>query len=316
MRAIAGTGMETFELCLGGNVFGWTCDDTESFAVLDAYAATGGNMIDTADVYPAWAPGRSGGESETIIGRWLASRGNRDQMLVATKVCAHQDFRGLSAGNIKAAAHASLRRLGTDRIDLYYAHYDDPQTPVDETVEALDGLVREGTARCVGASNFSPGRLAESLDAAQRAGAARYAVFQPPYNLVERDYERTLAPLVASEGLACMPYAALAGGFLTGKYRAPTTAGGPRAEEASAYADAKGIALLELVGGIAAAHQVTPAAIALAWLAAQPTVTAPIASARTPGQLADLLAFRSVSLSADEATALGEASAAVGSSAG
>jgi aryl-alcohol dehydrogenase-like predicted oxidoreductase len=312
MRAIAGTGMETFELCLGGNVFGWTCDETESFAVLDAYAAAGGNMIDTADVYPAWAPGNSGGESETIIGRWLASRGNRDQMLIATKVCAHQDFRGLSAANVKAAAQASLRRLGTDRIDLYYAHYDDPRTPVEETVEALDGLVREGTVRCVGASNFGPGRLAESLEAARRARVARYAVFQPHYNLVERDYERALAPLVSAEGLACMPYAALAAGFLTGKYRAPTSTGSPRAAEASAYADATGTALLDLVGDIAATHHVTPAAIALAWLAAQPTVTVPIASARTPGQLADLLAFRSVSLSGDEAMALDEVSAAAG----
>jgi aryl-alcohol dehydrogenase-like predicted oxidoreductase len=303
--------LDTFPLTLGGNVFGWTADEPASFAVLDAYAAAGGNSIDTADVYPVWAPGCAGGESETIIGRWLASRGSRDQMIIATKVCAHPDFRGLSAGNIRAAAEASLRRLGTDRIDLYYAHYDDPATPVEETVEALDGLVRAGKVRHLGASNFGPERLSESLAAARAAGRERYVALQPCYNLVEREYERTLAPTAAREKLACLPYAALAQGFLTGKYRPGTTADSPRAGEASAYLDGGGAAVLEPLGEIADGHGVSQAAVALAWLAAQPTVVSPIASARTPEQLSELLAFTSVSLSDAELGALGAPPGAV-----
>jgi aryl-alcohol dehydrogenase-like predicted oxidoreductase len=312
MPAIAGTDLDVFGLSLGGNVFGWTADEPASFAVLDAYAAAGGNSIDTADVYPVWAPGCSGGESETIIGRWLASRGNRDQMIIATKVCAHPDFRGLSAANIRAAAEASLRRLGTDRIDLYYAHYDDPKTPVEETVEAFDSLVRAGKVRYLGASNFGPERLTESLDVAHQAGLARYVALQPLYNLVEREYEQTLAPIASREKLACLPYAALASGFLTGKYRPHTTVDSPRAEQASAYLKGGGADVVGLLGEIAAGHGVSSAAVALAWLAAQPTVVSPIASARTPEQLAEFLPFASLSLSSGELDALAKSSTVAG----
>jgi aryl-alcohol dehydrogenase-like predicted oxidoreductase len=307
MRPLADTDLRISELCLGGNVFGWTADEAESFAVLDAYIEAGGNFIDTADVYPAWAPGNSGGESETIIGRWMAARGNRDQLVIATKVCAHQDFRGLSAANIRAAARASLQRLGTDRIDLYYAHYDDPATPVAESVEALGGLVTAGQVRWLGASNFGPQRLAESLAAAAALAVPRYAVIQPRYSLVERAYEEELAPLAARERLACLPYAALAAGFLTGKYRDGRSDPSPRAAEAGAYLDHGGAAVLRVLDRVAAGHGVAPAAVALAWLAAQPGVAAPIASARTPAQLAELLPFVGLELSAAELQDLSQA---------
>ncbi|MDT0321289.1 aldo/keto reductase [Streptomyces millisiae] len=299
-------------LCLGGNVFGWTANEADSFAVLDAYAEAGGNFLDTADSYTAWIEGNSGGESETIIGRWLASRGNRDAIVVATKVGAHPDFKGLAAPTIKRAAEASLRRLGTDHIDLYYTHFDDESVEVSEIVTALDDLVREGKVREIGASNISPARLEASRDFSRRENKARYVAIQPHYNLVSRDtYEGDLAAVAARHGLAAMPYFALAAGFLTGKYRPDTDVASARAGRAAEYlATDRGRRVLAALDEVAAAHSAEVATVALAWLAAQPTVAAPISSARTLSQLPALLALADLTLTDAEVTKLTEASEA------
>ncbi|WP_191247310.1 aldo/keto reductase [Amycolatopsis deserti] len=300
--------LEVFPLNLGGNVFGWTADEEQSFAVLDAYAAAGGNFIDTADVYMARIPGNSGGESETIIGKWLERRGRRDDIVIATKVGAWPARPGVSAKNIREAVEDSLRRLQTDYIDLYYAHKDVADVPLEETLGAFDELVRAGKVRYLGASNYSADRLAEALSISDREGFARYVAVQPQYNLVERGYEEELAPLVAKEGLAALPYYGLARGFLTGKYRSREAGGSPRAEGAVAYLDHRGERVLEALDEISAAHGTSPAAVALAWLAAQPTVAAPIASARNVAQLSDLLASVELRLSEGELAALDDAS--------
>ncbi len=300
MTRLGTTDLDVFPLCLGGNVFGWTADEQQSFSVLDAYAAAGGNFVDTADVY-------SGGASERIIGRWLAARGNRDEMVIATKVGGDG---GLGTQNIRRIAQESLRRLQTDRIDLYYAHFDDPSTPLEETLSAFDALVREGKVRHVAASNYRAPRLAEALAMSERRGLTRYVALQPHYNLVERDaYEGELAELCAREGLACLPYFALAKGFLTGKYRHGAEVESPRASRASAYLDDAGLAALAALDEIAAARHATVAAVSLAWLLAQPTVAAPIASARTPAQLADWLPAADLRLSDEELQRLSSARA-------
>lgn len=311
MARIGKTSLDVFPLCLGGNVFGWSCDETESFAVLDAYADAGGNFVDTADVYAAWVPGNSGGESETILGRWMAARGNRSRIVVATKVGKLAGLTGLSATTIRRAAEGSLRRLGTDVIDLYYAHTDDPATPLEETMGAFDALVREGKVRAVAASNYTAPRLAEALETSRRLGLARYEALQPHYNLVHRgDYEGGLASLCAREGLSCFPYYALASGFLAGKYRPGAKVESVRAAGAAKHLDARGLRVLAALDSVAANRRTSVAAVALAWLlAAGPAVAAPIASARTPVQLAELLPAVSLSLSADEVRLLGEASA-------
>jgi aryl-alcohol dehydrogenase-like predicted oxidoreductase len=310
MAKISSTDLDVYPLALGGNVFGWTADEEESFAVLDGYAAGGGNFIDTADVYSAWAPGNSGGESETILGRWLASRGTRDQTIIATKVGKHPQFQGLSAKTIRAAAENSLKRLETEYIDLYYAHADDEQTPLEETLGAFDALIREGKVRYIAASNYTAPRLAEALAVSDREGLARYVALQQHYNLVEREkYEGELADLVAREGLSSLPYYALASGFLTGKYRPGAKVQSQRAQGASAYLNEKGIKVLAALDEVAAAQNTAVAVIALAWLAAQPTVVAPIASARTTDQLPDLLRVSDVRLSDAELRKLNEASA-------
>ncbi|WP_367433344.1 aldo/keto reductase [Streptomyces celluloflavus] len=298
-------------LCLGGNVFGWTADETESFAVLDAYVAGGGNFIDTADVYSAWVPGNKGGESETVIGNWLAARGNRADVVIATKVGAHPDHKGLSAATIKSAVDASLTRLRTDYIDLYYTHYDDETVEVSEFLTALDDLVRAGKVREIAASNISAARLVESLEFSAREGLARYVALQPHYNLVSRDtYEGELADVAARNGLAAIPYYALASGFLTGKYRPGTTVESARSGKAAEYlATERGRKVLTALDSVAAAHNAELATVALAWLGAQPTVTAPIASARTTAQLPALLAVSDLTLTAPELTLLNEASA-------
>ncbi|TSB17654.1 aldo/keto reductase [Streptomyces benahoarensis] len=298
-------------LCLGGNVFGWTADEAESFAVLDAYVAGGGNFIDTADVYSAWVPGNKGGESETVIGDWLAARGNRDDVVIATKVGAHPDLKGLSADTIKKAVEGSLRRLRTDHIDLYYTHYDDESLEVGEFLTVLDDLVRAGKVREIAASNISARRLEEALTFSEREGLARYVAVQPQYNLVSRDtYEGELADVVARHGLGAVPYYALASGFLTGKYRPGTDVDSARSGKAAAYlATERGVRVLAALDAVAAAHGAEVATVALAWLAARPTVTAPIASARTTAQLPALLAVQDLRLSAEELTSLDEASA-------
>ncbi|MEV5715109.1 aldo/keto reductase [Amycolatopsis mediterranei] len=302
MTKLGNTDLDVYGLNLGCNVFGWTADEPQSFTVLDAYTAAGGNFLDSADLYGG------GGGSETIIGNWLAARGRRDDVVVATKVGLWDGRPGLSAKNIQAAAEDSLRRLKTDHIDLHYAHRDDPDTPLEETLEAFDALVRAGKVRYVGASNYTAGRLADALSISDKNGFARFAVLQPHYNLVERDYERDLAPLVEREGLATLPYFALAMGFLTGKYRTKDETGdSPRAARALSYLDKGGARVLAALDEVAQAHGVSAATVSLAWLRQQPTVAAPIASARTPGQLTDLIASVSLELTDAEVTALSEA---------
>ncbi|MFG2290776.1 aldo/keto reductase [Streptomyces sp. NPDC048595] len=298
-------------LALGGNVFGWTADEAESFAVLDAYAAGGGNFIDTADAYSAWVPGNKGGESETVIGDWLASRRNRSEVVVATKVGAHPDYKGLSPATIKAAVDASLTRLRTDYIDLYYTHYDDESVEVSEIIGTLDELVQAGKVREIAASNISARRLEEFLAFSAREGLARYVALQPHYNLVSRDtYEGELADLAAREGVGAVPYWALASGFLTGKYRPGTDVDSARAAKAGQHlATERGPRVLQALDTVAAAHQAEVATVALAWLAARPTVVAPLASARTIGQLAPLLAVADLTLTEPELALLNEASA-------
>ncbi|MGP3926088.1 aldo/keto reductase [Streptomyces sp. 8N616] len=298
-------------LSLGGNVFGWTADEAQSFAVLDAYAEAGGNFLDTADVYSAWIQGNSGGESETVIGNWLAARGNRSEIVVATKAGGHPDFKGLAAGTIKAAAEESLRRLRTDSIDLYYTHFDDPGVPVEEIITALDQLVREGKVRQIGASNISPERLEASLAFSDREGLAKYAALQPHYNLVSRDtYEGPLADVAARHGLAAVPYSALASGFLTGKYRAGAAVDSARAGRAAQHLETeRGRRVLAALDEVASARGAEIATVALAWLAAQRTVATPIASARTPAQLPALLALADLELTDAEVAVLTAASA-------
>jgi aryl-alcohol dehydrogenase-like predicted oxidoreductase len=310
MKRIGRTGLEVFPLCLGGNVFGWTADEETSFAVLDAYAGAGGNFIDTADSYPQWADGCEGGESETIIGRWLARRG-RDDVIIATKVGQSRHHPGLSPANIRSAAEASLRRLGSGHIDLYYAHEDDPATPIADTMAAFDSLIQEGKARYVAASNYSAPRLAAALANAQQQGLMSFVALQVHYNLVHRDeYEGDLAALCQREGLSCIAYSALADGLLTGKYRPgrvlPVS---ERAEDAAAYLTESGLAVLGALDTVAERNGAPIAAVALAWLAAQPTVAVPVASARTPRQLQDLLRAPGLELSADDLALLSAASA-------
>ncbi|MFD6419366.1 aldo/keto reductase [Streptomyces sp. NPDC060194] len=310
LRTLGTSDLQVFPLALGGNVFGWTADESASFAVLDAYTAAGGNFVDTADVYSAWVDGNSGGESETVIGRWLAARGRRDDVLIATKVSQHPAFQGLSADNIKAAADASLKRLGTDHIDLYYTHFDQPGTPVEEIIGALDELVRAGKVRHIAASNISAERLQASLAFSEREGLARYVALQPHYNLVSRDtYEGGLREVAARAGLGAVPYSALASGFLTGKYRPGATVDSARAAGAGKHLEtARGQAVLAALDAIAADRGAETATVALAWLAGQPTVTAPIASARTVEQLPALLAVADLRLTEDEVARLTQAS--------
>ncbi len=302
--------LEVFPLNLGGNVFGWSADEAQSFAVLDAYAAAGGNFIDTADVYSAWVPGHAGGESEAILGRWMKARGNRQRTIIATKVGQHPAHKGLSKSSIVAACDASLQRLQSDHIDLYYAHVDDAATPLEETLAAFDGLVRAGKVRQLAASNYSAARLGEALAICKRNGWARYVALQPHYNLMERaGYEGELAALCAKEGIACVPYFALAKGFLTGKYRPGKPVQSVRAQGASAYLDARGERVLGVLDALSAHYETPPAAVALAWLRAQPTVVAPIASARTVEQLRELLPMATLRLTADELDRLSRAAA-------
>ncbi|MET9526503.1 aldo/keto reductase [Streptomyces coeruleorubidus] len=311
LRKFGSSDLEVFPLALGGNVFGWTADEAQSFAVLDAYTAAGGNFVDSADVYSAWVDGNQGGESETVLGKWLTSRGNRADVVVATKVSQHPEFQGLSAANIKAAADASLRRLGTDYIDLYYTHYDKPEVPVEEIIGALDELVTAGKVRHIAASNISAERLRASLEFSDREGLARYVALQPHYNLVSRDtYEGELQDLAARTGLAAVPYYALASGFLTGKYRPGTSVDSARAGGAAQHLETeRGRRVLDALDEIAAAHDVPVATVALAWLAAQPTVVAPIASARTVEQLPALIGVGELTLTEAELGRLTEASA-------
>jgi aryl-alcohol dehydrogenase (NADP+) len=301
MARLGKTDLFVSRLCLGGNVFGWTADESNSFAVLDAFAAAGGNFIDTADTYSSWVPGHVGGESESIIGRWMAARGNRASIVIATKVGVLPTLKGLAPATIRSGVEGSLRRLGVDRIDLYYAHRDDPETPIADTLRAFDGLVKEGTVPHVAASNYTAPRLREALAISRRDGLVEYVALQPHYNLMRRqEYEGELQELCVAEQVACLPYFSLAMGFLTGKYRPGTVVSSPRAGGASKYLDERGIRVLAALDEIAAAHGTAVGAVALAWLAAQPTVLAPIASARTVEQLTELLPMLGLTLTGDE----------------
>jgi aryl-alcohol dehydrogenase-like predicted oxidoreductase len=307
MVSLGRTDLDVFPLCLGGNVFGWTADEQQSHAVLDAYTEAGGNFVDTANSYLI-----EHGRSETILGRWLKERGNRAQIVLATKVGGGRDprFRNLRADNIRSEAHASLDRLQTGYIDLYYAHYDDQETPLEESLRAFDALVREGVVRHIAASNYSPERLTAALKLQRELGLAEFTVLQPHYNLVEREFERTLAPIADAWDLAVLPYYGLAMGFLTGKYRpGGAEVDSPRAQRAREYLAKGGTAALEALDEVAATHQTTVAAVALAWLLTRPHVTAPIASARTTGQLAEILPAATLKLTPEETGLLSAATA-------
>ncbi len=296
-------------LCLGGNTFGWTANEQESFEVLDAYVAGGGNFIDSADAYSHWIPGNSGGESETILGSWMKSRGNRESIVIATKVGMLPGYTALSAENIVTAVDNSLRRLQSDYIDLYYAHKDDPDTDQLETMTAFDGLVKAGKVRNIAASNYSADRLQSALDVAGANGLTKFVALQNLYNLVERAaYEGPLRDVVERNNLVSLPYYSLAKGFLTGKYRAKGETESGRAAGAEVYLDTNGPKVLEAMDVVADAHGCSLTTIALAWLAAQPTVATPIASARVVSQLPDLLAMSSVTLTRDELSLLDAAS--------
>ncbi len=311
MARIGTTDLDVLPLNLGGNVFGWTADEQASFAVLDAFAEAGGSFVDTADVYSEWGDGHEGGESEATIGRWMAARGNRADVVVATKVGKLSTRRGTSRAVVRAAIDDSLKRLGTDYVDLYYAHEDDQDTPLEETVAALGEVVADGKARYVAASNFSPERLAEALRIADELGVARFVALQPHYNLVHRGaYEGPLQELAVREGLGVLPYSSLASGFLTGKYRDGSPAvDSPRAGSAGRYLNDRGRRVLAALDAVAAAHGTSVTAVSLAWLRVQPGVVAPIASARSVDQLPDLLAGATLELADDEITALSDASA-------
>jgi aryl-alcohol dehydrogenase-like predicted oxidoreductase len=307
-RTIGDSDLSVFPLSLGGNVFGWTADRDTSFAVLDGYAAAGGNFIDTADSYSAWAPGNIGGDSERILGEWFEARGNRDEIVLATKVSQHPDFKGLAGDNILRAADASLERLRTDHIDLYYAHFDDQSVPLEETVTALSSLVDAGKVRYIAISNYSPERIEEWFRITEAKGLHRAVALQPHYNLVERGFEDALLDVAERENLGVVPYFALAAGFLTGKYRDGVQVDSARAAGASEYLDDRGRSVLAALDDVAAAHGASVASVALAWLAAQPTVVAPIASARSLDQLPDLIASVSLQLTPAELDALADAS--------
>ena len=290
MIKLAKTDLTIYPLCLGGNVFGYSADKENSEAVLSFYADNGGNFIDTADMYSQWAPGHIGGESETIIGNWMKKRGNRSQMVVATKVSKLDTRPGLKAENIVAACDDSLRRLQTDYIDLYYAHQDDPNTPIEETLSTFDSLIKSGKVRYIAASNFTAARLQESLDISKKLGLASYVACQDQYNLMDRDFEKTLRDTVDKNGLSEIPFYGLARGFLSGKYRPGVKVESIRATGVSnSYANERGWAMLEKLDQIAQGRQTTVSAIALAWLRQQKTVSAPIASATKLEQIKELM---------------------------
>ena len=290
MIKLANTDLTVYPLCLGGNVFGYSADKENSEAVLSFYADNGGNFIDTADMYSQWAPGHIGGESETIIGDWMAKRGNRQKMIIATKVSKLDTRPGLKAANIKAACDESLKRLTSDYIDLYYAHQDDLDTPLEESLGAFDELIKAGKVRYIAASNFTPERLQESLNISKANGLSSYIASQDQYNLLDREYEKGLMPTIAKNGLSQIPFYGLARGFLTGKYRPGVSVESVRASGvASNYANERGWNLLSKLDQIAKDKKTTVAAISLAWLRAQPTVATPIASATKLEQIKEIM---------------------------
>ncbi|RUL74907.1 aldo/keto reductase [Dyella choica] len=299
-------------LALGGNVFGWSADEQRSFELLDAFVEAGGNLIDTADYYSAWVPGNRGGESETIVGKWLKRSGKRDHVLIATKVAKWVEHRGLSPLNIRQAVEASLKRLQTDHIDLYQAHEDDASVPLSETLGAFARLIEEGKVRAIGASNYSADRFAEALKISRDHRLPRYESLQPEYNLVSRSgYERELEPLIRRENVGVITYYALASGFLSGKYRSAADLAKSKARSVAVqkYLTPAGLKVLTALDEVAAAHRSTPSQVALAWQIMRPGVTAPIVSATSVEQLRELLGAAGLSLTLEEMSALNQASA-------
>ncbi|MGN2245202.1 aldo/keto reductase [Frateuria sp. GZRR35] len=312
LRPLGRSPLAIAPLVFGGNVFGWSADEKRSFGLLDAFVDAGFNLVDTADVYPAWVPGNRGGESETIIGRWLKASGKRDKVLIATKVAKWAEQPGLSPVNIQQAVDGSLKRLQVDCIDLYQAHEDDASVPLADTLGAFGRLIEQGKVRAIGASNYTADRFAEALRASAEHGLPRYESLQPEYNLLRRTgYERELEPLIRREQVGVISYYALASGFLTGKYRSEADLAKSRARGAGVrkYLDARGLNILDALDRVAANHQATPAQIALAWLIARPGLTAPIASATSVEQLHELLDAVKLALAPDEITLLDQASA-------
>jgi len=300
-------------LTFGGNVFGWTIDEKESFGILDAFAGAGFNFIDTADVYSRWAPGNEGGESETIIGKWMKDRGNRNNLVIATKVGADMGNGkvGLKKKYITEAVEASLKRLQTDYIDLYQTHFDDGATPIDETLDTYATLVKQGKVRVIGASNMSAERLKSSLEISAKNGYPRYETFQPLYNLYDRaDYERDIEPVVTEHGLGVISYYSLASGFLTGKYRTDADLGqSARGGGVKKYMNDRGFAILNALDQTAKKYDSTPASVSIAWLLARPSVTAPIASATSTKQLDALVKAVALKLDGESLALLDKASA-------
>jgi aryl-alcohol dehydrogenase (NADP+) len=309
-RTLGNSMLAITPLMLGGNVFAWTADEQTSFAVLDAFVANGGDSLDTADVYSAWAPGHKGGESETLIGKWLKRSGKRNSVVIGTKVGMLAPHTGLKRESIVAGCEESLRRLGVETIDLYWLHKDDGKTQPDEYLGALEELVESGKVRAVGASNFAAPRFAEALAESARSGKVRFAAQQPEYNLMKREIEKDLMPLCAREHVSIIPYFGLASGFLTGKYRsAADKSKSPRGAGMDKYLDAKGFKVLAALDAVAARQDATCAQVALAWIMAKPAIAAPIASATSVAQVTELIGALRLTLSAADVAELDAASA-------
>ncbi|MBT2119368.1 aldo/keto reductase [Dyella sp. LX-66] len=311
-RRLGRSDLSIAPLAFGGNVFGWSVDEKRSFELLDQFVDAGFNLVDTADVYSAWGPGNRGGESETIIGKWLKQSGKRDRVVIATKVAKWVEHRGLSPMNIQQAVEGSLKRLQTDHIDLYQAHEDDASVPLHETLGAFGRLIEQGKVRAIGASNYNADRFAEALEVSARHHLPRYESLQPEYNLMARGgYEKALEPLVLKEQVGVINYYALASGFLSGKYRSEADLGksAARAGAVQKFLNPRGFGVLAALDDVAKAHGATPSQVALAWLIARPGITAPIASATNADQLNELLGAVRVQLSADEVAQLDAASA-------
>jgi aryl-alcohol dehydrogenase-like predicted oxidoreductase len=312
-RQLGKSGLEVSPLCFGGNVFGWTVDEPASFELLDAFVAAGFDFIDTADVYSRWASGNKGGESEAILGEWMKQRGNRDKIIIATKVGMEMgpDKKGLSKSYILRSVEDSLRRLQTDYIDLYQSHQDDPETPLEETLEAYAQLIEQGKVRAIGASNYSGERLAQSLKVSEQRGLPRYESLQPLYNLYDRaDYEKELEPICQENRLGVISYYSLASGFLTGKYRSEEDLSkSVRGQGVKKYLNERGFRILKALDEVAAQHDSTPARVSLAWLIARPGITAPIVSATSLEQLNDLTEATKLELDQPSIALLNQASA-------
>jgi aryl-alcohol dehydrogenase-like predicted oxidoreductase len=312
-RKLGNSGLEVAPLAFGGNVFGWTTDEPTSFALLDAFVDAGFNLIDTADVYSTWVEGHKGGESETILGKWLKHSGKRANVIIASKVGKEMgpNRQGLSKTYILQAVEASLQRLQTDYIDLYQSHADDPDTPLEETLEAYDQLIKQGKIRAIGASNYSAERLAQSLKASEQTGYPRYESLQPLFNLYDReDYEKELEPLCREKGIGVINFFSLSSGFLTGKYRSTADlTNRARGSFVEKYLNKRGFRIIEALDSVAQEHNITPAQVTIAWLISLPSITAPIASATNLEQLKELLEATTIELNPSAVDRLNQASA-------